>query len=447
GEEQSGADLAVCTGNIYNGLLEKVSIRPAIKINCFCSPFDEEKDDLQKSDTLHVPSTITVVSNLRASEPGWPVWLSSVAGDVTEGWDPLQAHNFEKLYKIGDGLRSTVYKAKDLLTGNFVAIKKVRFDSMDPASLMCMAKEILVLRKLDHPNVMKLEGLITSKMAQSLYLVFEYMEHDLASLSATGICFSEDQVKSHMYQLLSGLDYCHHRGVVHCNINGSHLLINNNSSKLKIAGFGSASTLSFDQKSMTIPPGRLVYKAPEIFYGGNYGIGVDLWSAGCVLAAFMCDKPIMAAQTEMEQWLMIFKICGITSEEDWRRKLGRYKNNIKETFTEFPRITPSLLALLETLLATEPAERETASAALMSKFFTTGPYLCHDSSFPKYPPKEELVDLKKKKVRGLQHSVRSSSCDNFTSSSEFLPPSPLTPTAGVPVKCARRGIVQYIDGS
>ncbi|KAI3885437.1 hypothetical protein MKX03_036329 [Papaver bracteatum] len=408
GEEQSGADLAVCTGNIYNGLLEKVSIRPAIKINCFCSRSDEEKEDLQKSDTLHVPSTITVVSeNLPASEPGWPVWLSSVAGDVTEGWDPLQAHNFEKLNKIGDGLRSTVYKAKDLLTGNFVAIKKVGFDFMDPASVMCMAKEILVLRKLDHPNVMKLEGLITSKMSRSLYLVFEYMEHDLASLSAIGICFSEDQVKSHMYQLLSGLDYCHHRGVVHCNINGSHLLINNNSSMLKIAGFGSASTWSFDQKSMTIPPGRLVYKAPEIFYGGNYGIGVDLWSAGCVLAAFMCDKPIMAAQTEMEQRLMIFKICGITSEEDWRGKLVRYKNSIKETFKEFPRITPSLLALLETLLATDPAERETASAALMSKFFTTGPYLCHDSSFPKYPPKEELVDLKKKKVRSVDNNFLS----------------------------------------
>lgn len=76
-----------------------------------------------------------------------------------------------------------------------MALKKVRFDNLEPESVKFMAREILVLRKLDHPNVIKLEGLVTSRMSSSLYLVFEYMEHDLAGLAAVqGVKFTEPQV-------------------------------------------------------------------------------------------------------------------------------------------------------------------------------------------------------------------------------------------------------------
>lgn len=66
---------------------------------------------------------------------------------------------------------------------------------MDPESVRFMAREIHILRKLDHPNIMKLEGLVTSRISGSLYLVFEYMEHDLAGLVAgPGVKLSEPQV-------------------------------------------------------------------------------------------------------------------------------------------------------------------------------------------------------------------------------------------------------------
>lgn len=88
-----------------------------------------------------------------------------------------------------------MYKARDLETGKIVALKKVRFDNLEPESVRFMAREIQVLRRLDHPNVVKLEGLVTSRMSCSLYLVFEYMEHDLAGLAACpGIMFTEAQV-------------------------------------------------------------------------------------------------------------------------------------------------------------------------------------------------------------------------------------------------------------
>lgn len=97
--------------------------------------------------------------------------------------------------QIGQGTYSSVYKARDLKTGKVVAMKKVRFVNMDPESVRFMAREINILRRLDHPNVMKLECLVTSRMSGSLYLVFEYMEHDLAGLAASSkVKFTESQV-------------------------------------------------------------------------------------------------------------------------------------------------------------------------------------------------------------------------------------------------------------
>lgn len=88
-----------------------------------------------------------------------------------------------------------MYKARDNLTGNIVALKKVRFDNLEPESVRFMAREILILRRLDHPNVITLQGLVTSRMSCSLYLVFDYMDHDLAGLAASpGIKFTEAQV-------------------------------------------------------------------------------------------------------------------------------------------------------------------------------------------------------------------------------------------------------------
>lgn len=84
--------------------------------------------------------------------------------------------------QIGHGTYSNVYKALDRDTGKVVALKKVRFDTAEPESVKFMAREIIVLQKLDHPNIIKLEGLATSRMQYSLYLVFEYMQSDLSKV-------------------------------------------------------------------------------------------------------------------------------------------------------------------------------------------------------------------------------------------------------------------------
>ncbi|XP_042395701.1 probable serine/threonine-protein kinase At1g54610 [Zingiber officinale] len=330
---------------------------------------------------------------------GWPPWLAHAAGESLQGWTPRRADSFEKIDKIGQGTYSNVYKARDTLTGKIVALKKVRFDIMEPESVKFMAREILILRHLDHPNVVKLEGLVTSRLSCSLYLVFEYMEHDLAGLiSSPTIKFTVPQVKCYMHQLLSGLEHCHNNGVLHRDIKGSNLLLDNEG-LLKIADFGLATFFDPNRKHpMTSRVVTLWYRPPELLLGAtDYAVGVDIWSAGCILAELLAGKPIMPGRTEVEQLHKIFKLCGSPSEDYWKKsKLPHatifkpqqpYKCCIRESFKDFPQ---SALLLVETLLAIDPAERQTATAALNSEFFNTEPYACDPSSLPKYPPSKEM---------------------------------------------------------
>ncbi|KAJ3696765.1 hypothetical protein LUZ61_000470 [Rhynchospora tenuis] len=364
---------------------------------------------------------------------GWPAWLTEVAGEAVHGWLPRRADSFEKLNKIGQGTYSNVYKARDLETGKIVALKKVRFVNMDPESVRFMAREIHILRRLDHPNVIKLEGIVTSRMSHSLYLVFQYMEHDLAGLAAVpGIKFTEAQVKCFMLQILRGLEHCHNRGVLHRDIKGSNLLLDDNGN-LKIADFGLATFFDPNQRQpLTSRVVTLWYRPPELLLGATeYGVAVDLWSTGCILAELLAGKPIMPGRTEVEQLHKIFKLCGSPSDDYWKKsKLPhttifkpqhQYRRCVAEAFKDFPQ---SALSLLDSLLAIEPESRGTATSALQSDFFRTKPLACDPSALPKYPPSKEydakLRDEEARKQRAA-HKGRSGSNKPGKKESKVIP--------------------------
>ncbi|KAK8559993.1 hypothetical protein V6N12_012802 [Hibiscus sabdariffa] len=343
---------------------------------------------------------------------GWPAWLSAVAGEAIHGWVPLKADSFEKLEKIGQGTYSTVFRARDHESGKIVALKKVRFDNFDPESVQFMAREILILRRLDHPNIIKLEGIITSRMSYSIFLVFEYMEHDVTGLlSCPDIKFCEPQIKCYVKQLLSGLDHCHSQGIMHRDIKGSNLLVNNEGI-LKIADFGLANFYILGKRQpLTSRVVTLWYRPPELLLGStSYTAAVDLWSVGCVFAELLLRKPILQGRTEVEQLHKIFKLCGSPPEDYWKNsKLPHatlfkpqqpYHSCLRETFKGLP---ATAVNLVETLLSVEPHKRGTASSALASEYFTTKPYACDPSSLPVYPPSKEIdakyhEEAKRKKI-------------------------------------------------
>ncbi|EPS66642.1 hypothetical protein M569_08134, partial [Genlisea aurea] len=353
---------------------------------------------------------------------GWPNWLASVSGEAVKGWSPRTADSYEKLNKIGQGTYSTVYKARDRHNNKIVALKKVRFVNMDPESVRFMAREICILRRLDHhPNVMKLEAVASSRVSGSLYLVFEYMEHDFAGLLASPkVKFSEAQIKCLAKQLLCGLEHCHSRGVLHRDIKGSNLLVDSNG-VLKIGDFGLANFYGNRQSQpLTSRVVTLWYRAPELLLGStNYGPAIDLWSVGCLLAESFAGKPIMPGRTEVEQMHKILKLCGSAPESFWKKtKLPhaasfksqrQYKRRVADTFIK--ELPSSALALVEILLSIDPEERGTASSALKTEFFTKNPLPCDPSSLPKYPPSKELDA----KIRKRESSVKTNPKNNSSS--------------------------------
>ncbi|KAG7546514.1 Protein kinase-like domain superfamily [Arabidopsis suecica] len=370
--------------------------------------------ELKREESVLVVNVHPRSSELAAS--GWPPWLISVAGEALVGWIPGRESHFEKQEQIGGGTFSKVFKARDLLRNKTVALKRIRFDLNNSESIKCIAREIIILRKLDHPNVIKLEGLmLVDHDSSTLYLIFEYMEHDLLGLSSLlGVQFTEPQVKCYMRQLLRGLDHCHTNHVLHRDIKSSNLLINGNG-VLKIADFGLATFFDpHNSVPLTTHVATLWYRPPELLLGAShYGVGIDLWSTGCVIGELYAGKPILPGKNETDQLHKIFQLCGSPSEDYWTklklqlstplRPIFPYGSHIAETFKQFP---TSVISLLETLLSIDPDFRGTAASALKSKFFKTEPLPCDPSCLPKYPSSKEINIKMRDKTRKQASQIR-----------------------------------------
>ncbi|PWA60500.1 hypothetical protein CTI12_AA381350 [Artemisia annua] len=407
---------------------------------------DENEDDkASENNELKCGRLLLLSSETEnVAAAGWPSWLCEVAAEAVRGWLPLKSDSYEKFEKIGQGTYSSVFRARHAASGRMVALKKVRFDNLKPDSVKFMAREITILRSLDHPNIMKLEGIITSQVSCIIYLVFEYMEHDLAGLlSSPDIKFSHSQVllhiKCYMRQLLNGIEHCHSRGVLHRDIKTANILVNNEG-VLKIGDFGLAKIYGPTSKEpLTSHVVTLWYRPPELLLGcTKYGTAVDLWSVGCVFAELFLGRPILKGRTEVEQLHRIFKLCGTPPDDYWNKsKLPlatmfkphhAYESTLHERCKDIPK---TALNLIETLLSVDPCKRGTAGSALEFEYFNTKPYVCDPASLPKYTPIKQIQakardEGRRKKPGGVVGASRNptrarKTCQEQTSFSKVVP--------------------------
>lgn len=123
---------------------------------------------------------------------------------------------FERMNKIDEGTYGVVYRAKDKKTGEVVALKKVKMEKEREGFPLTSLREINILLSLHHPSIVDVKEVVVGSSLDSIFMVMEYMEHDLKGLMETmKQPFSQSEVKCLMMQLLEGVKYLHDNWVLH----------------------------------------------------------------------------------------------------------------------------------------------------------------------------------------------------------------------------------------
>lgn len=327
--------------------------------------------------------------------------------------------DFEEIEQIGEGTYGQVWMGRDKQSGDIVALKKVRMDQEKEGFPVTAIRELKMLRSLRHENIVNLKEIVTGqnkhrnktrRNKHEIYMVFEYVDHDLTGLMDTPtIRFTEAQVKTYTKQLLSGLWYCHEREVLHRDIKGSNLLIDNKGN-LKIADFGLARTYNDNLKRYTNKVITLWYRCPELLLGAeDYGPEVDIWSVGCLLFELLVKRPLFPGKTEPEQLDLIFRIVGTPTEEVWPGWTRLSLSHMVSTHSYRPRLREKLgflsrgaVDLIEAMLQLDPKRRPTAKEALDHDWFWTEPYPTPKGELPAYRSTHEFQAKQRKKEGSFQ---------------------------------------------
>ncbi|KAJ0067123.1 hypothetical protein NL108_012833, partial [Boleophthalmus pectinirostris] len=189
--------------------------------------------------------------------------------------------NYRLLKTIGKGNFAKVKLARHVLTGREVAVKIIDKTQLNPTSLQKLFREVRIMKILNHPNIVKLFEVIETE--KTLYLVMEYASGGevFDYLVAHGR-MKEKEARAKFRQIVSAVQYCHQRRIVHRDLKAENLLLDADMN-IKIADFGFSNEFTVGSKLDTFcgsPP----YAAPELFQGKKYdGPEVDVWSLGVIL--------------------------------------------------------------------------------------------------------------------------------------------------------------------
>ncbi|XP_048402814.1 cyclin-dependent kinase 10 isoform X4 [Stegostoma tigrinum] len=243
-------------------------------------------------------------------------------------------------------------------------------------------REINLLLKLRHPNIVELKEVVVGNHLDSIFLVMGYCEQDLASLLENMQSpFSEAQVKCIILQLLKGLRYLHENFIIHRDLKVSNLLMTDKGC-VKIADFGLARAYGVPLKPMTPKVVTLWYRAPELLLGTKtQTTAIDMWAVGCILAELLAHKPLLPGSSEIHQIDLIVQLLGTPNENIWPGfsnlpLVGQYTlrkqpyNNLKH---KFPWLSEAGLRLLNFLFMYDPKKRATAEDSLESSYFKEKP--------------------------------------------------------------------------
>ncbi|XP_014778588.2 serine/threonine-protein kinase ICK [Octopus bimaculoides] len=254
-------------------------------------------------------------------------------------------------------------------------------------------REVKSLRKLNHPNIVKLKEVIREN--NELYFIFEYMKENLYQmLKDRDRYLAESVVRNIIYQVLQGLTFMHKNGFFHRDLKPENLLCTG-PDLIKIADFGLARETR-SQPPYTDYVSTRWYRAPEVLLRAtNYSSPIDMWAVGCIMAEVYTLRPLFPGSSEIDQIFKISSILGTPERKCWEEgyRLAASMNfrwphcvpiNLK---TAVPNANNEGLAVMRDLMKWNPKDRPSASQTLKYNFFHVGVKL--NGPKPQQPPPQQ----------------------------------------------------------
>ncbi|KAH8171917.1 protein kinase domain-containing protein [Sarocladium implicatum] len=279
-----------------------------------------------------------------------------------ESWDD---NKWMKGALIGQGSFGSVYLALHAVTGELLAVKQVETpapgansqnDNRKKSMIEALKREISLLRDLRHPNIVQYLG--CSSSADYLNIFLEYVPGGSVQtmLNSYG-ALPEPLVRSFVRQILTGLSYLHNRDIIHRDIKGANILVDNKGT-IKISDFGISKKLEAsnilsganNNKHRPSLQGSVFWMAPEVVKQTSYTRKADIWSLGCLVVEMMTGTH---PYPDCSQLQAIFKIGG-----------GKAAPTIPEHASE------DAQAFLAQTFEIDHNSRPSADELMLSKFLT-----------------------------------------------------------------------------
>jgi cyclin-dependent kinase-like len=286
-------------------------------------------------------------------------------------------NKYEILEIVGEGAFGIVMKCKNKETGELVAIKKFK-DSDDEIVQKSMLRELKVLKKLKHENIVALKECFRRK--GKLYLVFEYVDRNLLQVieeNSNGI--DSNLLKKIIYQLCKAVSYIHANDTLHRDIKPENILITSDYN-VKLCDFGFARGLPQKGGILTDYVATRWYRAPELLLAStNYGKEVDYWAIGCIIGELADGQPMFPGETELNVLSLIQKLLGNLPQNQLEMFYSnpRYQQEKLEQVSKpetlerryFNKLSKSAILYMKSLLKLDWRERLTGSELLMHSYF------------------------------------------------------------------------------
>ena len=234
----------------------------------------------------------------------------------------LLTEYYEIECQLGKGSYGKVYEVKNKTTGEIRACKQLSKSNI--SNLKKFEKEIELLIKTDHPNIIKLYEVFEDD--RFIYLVMEKCNGGelfdrIINHIQSNKMYTEKDAAIIFQQLMSAIVYCHDNGIVHRDLKPENLLYINEGEEInnpiKVIDFGLSR--NFDNHSkMNTKVGTAYYVAPEVL-DGNYTEKCDVWSAGVILYILLSGEPPFNGANDREIYKAISKMIYQFPFNKWKK--------------------------------------------------------------------------------------------------------------------------------